>query len=52
MPINSALHVLRACGRGHDCPLAPGNLILLIGTQSFATDAQSEHAAADAYLLP
>ena len=24
-----------AFGRGHDCPLVPGNPILLIGTQSF-----------------
>jgi hypothetical protein len=52
-PTNFALHVFWACGRGHDyCPLAPGNPILLIGTQSFAPAARSAHAAATAHLLP
>jgi hypothetical protein len=51
VPTNSALHVLWACGRGHDCPLAPGNPILLIGTRSFAPAAQSANAAAAAHLL-
>ena len=50
MPSNSALHVLSACGRWHNCRIVPGNAILLIGTQSFAPAAQSAHAAAAAAL--